>query len=62
MTNNEIIFETVRTSFAPTQLSELVRAIYPAEKISARRANVTITVPDDSDANAEDYFTAMLAA
>ena len=62
MTNNEIIFETVRSSFTPAQLAELVNAIYPAEKISARRASVTITVPEDSDASAEDYFTAMLAA
>lgn len=62
MTNNEIIFEAVRSSFTPAQLAELVNAIYPAEKISARRASVTITVPEDSDASAEDYFTAMLAA
>ena len=62
MTNNEIIFETVRSSFTPAQLAELVNAIYPAEKISARRASVTITVPEGSDTNAEDYFTAMLAA
>lgn len=62
MTNNEIIFETVRSSFTPAQLAELVNAIYPAEKITARRANVTITIPEGSDANADDYFNAMLAA
>lgn len=62
MTNNEIIFETVRATFTPAQLSELVNAVYPAEKISARRASVTITVPEGSDANADDYFSAMLAA
>ena len=31
MTNNEIIFETVRASFTPAQLAELVAATYTAE-------------------------------
>lgn len=62
MTNNEIIFETVRASFTPAQLSELVQATYTAEQINARRASVTITVDEDSAATAEDIFTAQLAA
>ena len=62
MTNNEIIFETVRSSFTPAQLAELVNAIYPAEKIAARRANVTITIPEGSDETPDAVFNAMLAA
>ena len=62
MTNNEIIFETVRAAFTPAQLADLVKAIYPAEKISARRASVKITVAEDSDDTPEDIFNAMLAA
>lgn len=46
MTNNEIIFETVRNTFTPAQLAELVQATYTAEQIAARRAAVTITVDD----------------
>ena len=38
MTNNEIIFETVRNTFTPAQLAELVQATYTAEQIAARRA------------------------
>ena len=30
MTNNEIIFETVRNTFTPAQLAELVQATYTA--------------------------------
>ena len=62
MTNNEIIFETVRNTFTPAQLAELVQATYTAEQIAARRANITITVDEGSAATAEDIFTAMLAA
>ena len=46
MTNNEIIFETVRASFTPAQLAELVAATYTAEQIAARRAGVKITVAE----------------
>lgn len=62
MTNNEIIFETVRSSFTPAQLAELVNATHTAEQISARRAAVTITVDENSADTAEDIFTATLAA
>ena len=62
MTNNEIIFETVRAAFTPAQLADLVKAIYPADKINARRASVKITVTEDSDDTPEDIFNAMLAA
>lgn len=62
MTNNEIIFETVRASFTPAQLSELVKAAYTADQISTRRAAVKITVADGSDDTPESIFTAMLAA
>ena len=62
MTNNEIIFETVRASFTPAQLSELVKATHTAEQISARRASVTITVTEGSDETPESVFFAMLAA
>ena len=62
MTNNEIIFETVRNTFTPAQLAELVQATYTAEQIAARRAAVTITVDEGSDESAEDIFSAMLAA
>lgn len=40
MTNNEIIFETVRNTFTPAQLAELVQATYTAEIIAARWAEV----------------------
>ena len=40
MTNNEIIFETVRNTFTPAQLAELVQSTYTAEQIAARRAAV----------------------
>ena len=62
MTNNEIIFETVRAAFTPAQLADLVKAIYPADKINARRASVKITVAEDSNDTPEDIFNAMLAA
>lgn len=62
MTNNEIIFETVRNTFTPAQLSELVNATHTAEQIAARRASVTITVDENSTATAEDLFAATLAA
>lgn len=62
MTNNEIIFETVRNTFTPAQLSELVNATHTAEQIAARRATVTITVDENSTATAEDLFSAALAA
>lgn len=62
MTNNEIIFEAVRAAFTPAQLADLVKAIYPADKISARRASVKIAVAEDSDDTPEDIFNAMLAA
>jgi hypothetical protein len=62
MTNNEIIFETVRNTFTPAQLAELVQSTYTAEQIAARRANVTITVDEGSDESAENIFSAMLAA
>ena len=62
MTNNEIIFETVRNTFTPAQLAELVQSTYTAEQIAARRAAVTITVDEGSDESAENIFSAMLAA
>ena len=62
MTNNEIIFETVRAAFTPAQLADLVNAVYSAEKINARRASVKITVAEDSNDTPEDIFNAMLAA
>ena len=62
MTNNEIIFETVRNTFTPAQLAELVQATYTAEQIAARRAAVTITVDEGSEDSAEVIFSAMLAA
>ncbi|MDO5544967.1 MAG: hypothetical protein Q4F81_03920 [Eubacteriales bacterium] len=62
MTNNEIIYETVRASFTPAQLVELVQATYTAEQISARRASVKITVAEGSDETPDDIFLAMLAA
>lgn len=62
MTNNEIIFETVRNTFTPAQLADLVNAAYTPEQIAARRAAVTITVDEGSQDTAENIFTAMLAA
>ena len=53
MTNNEIIFETVRNTFTPAQLAELVQATYTAEQIAARRAAVTITVDEGSEDSAK---------
>lgn len=40
MTNNEIIFETVRANFTPAQLAELVAATYTAEQIAALVCNL----------------------
>lgn len=62
MTNNEIIFETVRATFTPAQLADLVSAVYSAEQITARRANEKSTVADGSDETPESVFNAMLAA
>lgn len=62
MTNNEIIRETVRSSFTPAQLSELVNAIYTRDQIEARRASVTITIPEGSDETPESVLNAELAA
>lgn len=62
MTNNEIIFETVRANFTPAQLAELVAATYTAEQIAARRAGVEITVAEGSDETPDAVFHAMLAA
>ena len=62
MTNNEIIFETVRANFTPAQLAELVAATYTAEQIAARRAGVKITVAEGSDETPDAVFHAMLAA
>ena len=62
MTNNEIIFETVRSSFSAAQLSELVNATHTAEQINARRAAVKITVAEGSDETPDGIFLAMLAA
>ena len=57
MTNNEIIFETVRNTFTPAQLAELVQATYTAEQIAARRAAVTITVDEGSAETADTFHT-----
>lgn len=62
MTNNEIIYTTVRNTYTAAQLAELVSATYTAEQIAARRSNVTITVDENSAETAEDIFTAVLAA
>ena len=62
MTNNEIIRDTVRSSFTPAQLSELVNAIYTRDQIDARRASVTITIPEGSDETPESVLNAELAA
>lgn len=62
MTNNEIIFETVRSSFSAAQLAELVNATHTAEQINARRAAVKITVAEGSDETPDGIFFAMLAA
>ena len=62
MTNNEIIFETVRSSFSAAQLAELVNATHTAEQINARRASVKITVAEGSDETPDGIFLAMLAA
>lgn len=62
MTNNEIIFGAVRSSFSTTQLCELVNATYTPEQIVARRAAVNITVADGSNETSDDAFYALLAA
>ena len=62
MTNNEIIFETVKATFTPAQLAQLVAATYTEEQVLARRGSVTITVDPESSENPEDIFTALLAA
>ena len=58
MTNNEIIFETVRASFSAAQLAELVSVTHTAEQISARRASVKITVAEGSDETPDGIFFA----
>ena len=62
MTNNEIIFETVKAAFTPAQLAQLVSATYTEEQVLARRGSVTITVDPESSENPEDIFTALPAA
>lgn len=62
MTNNEIIYETVKATFSPEQLSDLVRATYTADQISARRSRFSAVVEEGSKETAEDIFTAELAA
>ena len=62
MTNNEIIYETVRASFSAAQLSELVHATFTPEQINARRAAIKITVAVGSDGTPEGIFYATLAA
>ena len=62
MTNNEIIFETVKAAFTPAQLAQLVAATYTEEQVLASRGSVTITVDPESSENPEDIFTALLAA
>ena len=62
MTNNEIIFETVKAAFTPAQLAQLVAATYTEEQVLARRGSVTITVDPESSENPEDILTALLAA
>ena len=49
MTNNEIIFETVRNTFTPAQLAELVQSTYTAEQIAARRAAEAASAPRRPD-------------
>lgn len=62
MTNNEIIYETVRASFSAAQLEKLVNSTHTPEQISARRAAIKITVAEGSDETPEGIFYATLAA
>jgi hypothetical protein len=62
MKNNQIIFETVRNTFTPSQLDDLVNAIYTPEQIAARRAAVEIVIDGDSDETPESIITAEMAA
>lgn len=62
MTNNEIIFETVRATFNPAQLSTLVSAIYTPAQITARRANFSAVLEEGSAETEDEIFTAELAA
>lgn len=62
MTNNEIIFETVRAAFTPAQLAELVQAVYSADQINARRDSVKVVLSEDSDDTPESIVDAMMAA
>lgn len=59
MTNNEIIFECVRATFSPSQLSTLVSAVYTPEQIATHCSSITV----ESDAAAADEISlAILAA
>lgn len=62
MTNNEIIFEAVKSSFSAAQLSELVNATYSPDLIAARRDATKIAVADGSDETPDGIFYAALAA
>lgn len=62
MTNNEIIFETVRASFSTAQLTQLVNSTHTPEQINARWASIKITIAEGSDETPEDIFYATLAA
>lgn len=62
MKNNEIIFETVRAAFTPSQLSDLVAAIYTPEQIAASRANFSAVLEEGSAETEDDIFTAEMAA
>ncbi len=62
MTNNEIIFETVKATFSPEQLAQLVSATYTPEQISTRRAGFSVVMDESSTETADDIITAELAA
>ena len=62
MTNNEIIFETVKAAFTPAQLSDLVSAIYTPEQLTDRRANFSAVLEEGSAETEDEIFTAELAA
>ncbi len=60
MTNNEIIFNAVRTSFTPAQLSQLVAATYSTEQRTAYAARVTVS--PDGDKSPYEVISALMAA
>lgn len=62
MTNNEIIYEAVSTTFSPAQLCQLVNAVYTPEQISRQCAALGLSASAGSISDLDSETVATLAA